>query len=150
MIKKLLELFKESPLTGSEASLEVDAALAATSLLFELAKVDLEVSASELDHIRSTAQELFNLSDTAVQDFLNTSQENAQSSTSLYEFTQTLNKAWDDHQKYVLILSMWRLALADDIICKFEEHMIRRIADLLYIPHPQFIKAKHEAKDLHG
>ncbi|MFM7121605.1 MAG: TerB family tellurite resistance protein [Gammaproteobacteria bacterium] len=34
----------------------------------------------------------------------------------------------------------------DDGIDRYEEHAIRRIADLLYVEHPRFIAARREAR----
>jgi uncharacterized tellurite resistance protein B-like protein len=42
---------------------------------------------------------------------------------------------------------LWQLAYADQTIDKFEEHLIRKLAELLHVPHKHFIQAKHSAKD---
>ena len=41
---------------------------------------------------------------------------------------------------------MWEVAFSDNVINAYEEHLIRRVADLIYLPHVQFIEAKHIAK----
>ena len=47
-------------------------------------------------------------------------------------------------EKFVLIKTLWRVAAADGDIHRYEDHLIRRIADLLYVPHSDFIRAKLE------
>ena len=51
----------------------------------------------------------------------------------------TINFYYD--QKEVLN-SVWAIAFADGEMDKHEEHLIRRIADLLYLNHKDFINAK--------
>ena len=36
----------------------------------------------------------------------------------------------------------WKVAKADNVIDKYEEHRIRKLSELLYINHTEFIKAK--------
>ena len=50
---------------------------------------------------------------------------------------------YDD--KVQLITSLWKVAYADGDLDKYEEHLIRRVADLLYVPHDAFIRAKLSA-----
>jgi uncharacterized tellurite resistance protein B-like protein len=40
---------------------------------------------------------------------------------------------------------LWRVALSDVHIDKYEEGLIRKVADLLFVPHVDFIQAKHRA-----
>jgi uncharacterized tellurite resistance protein B-like protein len=40
---------------------------------------------------------------------------------------------------------MWRVAMADDVLSRYEEHLIRKVADLLYVPHSDFMAAKQQA-----
>ena len=42
---------------------------------------------------------------------------------------------------------MWKIAYADGNIDKFEEHIIRKVSNLIYVSHSDFIKAKISAKE---
>jgi len=46
-----------------------------------------------------------------------------------------------------VIANMWRVAWADGEIHHYEEHLIRRVADLLHLHHSHFIRAKLQARD---
>lgn len=146
MIQKLLRFITRSDSSVAAPRRELDAAIAATALLFEVARVDMNVDEAELKQIQLTAQELFQLSDDTLPEFLAQSKNLAEKSTSYFEFTTVINDNWDEEQKYLLVKSLWSLAKADGILCKFEEHIIRRISDLLYVPHELFIKAKFESE----
>jgi uncharacterized tellurite resistance protein B-like protein len=44
---------------------------------------------------------------------------------------------------------MWQVAYADNQISAHENHLMRKIASLLYIPHKDYIAAKMCAKPAH-
>ena len=58
-----------------------------------------------------------------------------------------VNRACSEAEKLRLVEQLWRVANADSVIHKYEEHLIRRIADLLHIPHRAFIVAKLRAAE---
>jgi uncharacterized tellurite resistance protein B-like protein len=49
-------------------------------------------------------------------------------------------------EKKNIIHTLWQIANSDQYIDQWEEHAIRKIADLLYIDHRDFIDAKIETK----
>ena len=50
-------------------------------------------------------------------------------------------------ERIKLIESMWKIAYADGNIDKYEEHIIRKVSNLIYVAHSDFIKAKINAKE---
>ena len=64
---------------------------------------------------------------------------------SLYEFTNRLNDELTPEDKTGIVEMLWRVAFADGRIDKYEEHLVRKAADLLYVPHRRFIRAKLKA-----
>jgi uncharacterized tellurite resistance protein B-like protein len=42
-----------------------------------------------------------------------------------------------------VVEAFWRVAFADQELHHYEEHVIRRLADLIHVPHSDFIAAKH-------
>ena len=66
-------------------------------------------------------------------------------STSLYEFTRVINDYYSAEQKLELVASMWAVAYADGDLDKYEEHLIRQVAELTYVPHQEYIRLKLEA-----
>ena len=53
----------------------------------------------------------------------------------------------EELDKVLLVENLWRLALADDHLDKYEEQMIRKTADLLYVSHSDFIRTKLRVRD---
>src|SRR5699024_11096032 len=70
----------------------------------------------------------------------------ADDATSLYEFTGQINEHVNQERKQALLESIWMVALADERVDKYEEHLIRRIADLLHLNHREFVQARHRAE----
>ena len=90
---------------------------------------------------------LFDLQAERVSEIVEATRANHDKSVGVYPFTRALNEQLDEDEKYAVLHAMWRIALADDQVDAFEEHTIRRIADLLYVPHAKFIEAKLSARD---
>ena len=57
-----------------------------------------------------------------------------------------INKNYQYEEKVTLIESLWKVAYSDKQLDKYEEHMIRRIADLLYVSHSDFMQTKNRIK----
>ncbi|HDH50110.1 MAG TPA: TerB family tellurite resistance protein, partial [Nitrospirae bacterium] len=66
--------------------------------------------------------------------------------TDYYEFTSLINRGFTYEQKVKVVEHLWEVAFADDTLDKYEEHMVRRIADLIYVSHKDFIEAKLRAR----
>ena len=60
----------------------------------------------------------------------------------LHQFTSRVTEGFTPERKLLLLEQLWRVARADQRVHKYEEHLIRRIADLLRVPHSAFITAK--------
>jgi uncharacterized tellurite resistance protein B-like protein len=73
--------------------------------------------------------------------------EKAEESTSLYEFTAQVNAQFSVDAKLSLIKNMWRIAFADGEVDRYEDGVIRRVSELIYVSHSDFIRMKIAARD---
>jgi len=147
LIKRILSFFEQAS-KQSESSNSHDILLASLALLIEVAKSDHNVDHIEQQEVVDLAIKTFGIAPDAQEALISQAKEIAGKSTSLYEYTSVINENYSENQKYQLIHSMWRVAFADGRIDRYEEHLIRKIADLIYVPHVQFIQAKHHAGEL--
>jgi len=122
--------------------------LAATALLMEMAHADGRINETELAHILEVVGNTFSLTETDVAELVELARAEAESSTSLHEFTTLINTHWPFEMKVRLVELMWQIAYADLEIDKHEQHLMRKIVRLLYIPHKEYIAAKIRAKHL--
>ena len=141
MLKSLKSLFDSSEDDQPTAhSVEV----AAAALLIEVGRADYESDAEEQKAIIEAIRLGSGVEDGELASLVASAQETAERSTSLYEFTTLINAQYSMDEKFVLIKALWRVAAVDGDIHRYEDHLIRRIADLLYVAHTDFIRAKLE------
>ncbi|MEW6613718.1 TerB family tellurite resistance protein [Thermithiobacillus tepidarius DSM 3134] len=120
--------------------------LATAALLIELTRLDDTVHDEERQAVSAAVQRKFGLSAAETAELVRLAEAEARQATSYYQFTSLINKAFTLAQKIQVVEHLWEIALADAELHRYEEHMIRRIADLLYVPHPDFIAAKHRVQ----
>lgn len=144
LIKGFKSLFENSVGSDHNKS-EHTLALVAAALLYEVARADFEQDAAEEATLTHALQKAFHLSSEDLADIQQKASAQVDEATSLYEFTRIINDHAEAHEKYAIIELMWQVAFADDEISKYEEHLIRRVAELIYVSHSDFIRAKHQA-----
>ena len=141
MLDSLRSLFI-APTDRSEAE-TIDAAtrleLAGAALLFEVIKADHEMDEREF----SSIAEVLRASGAAdIDAMIELARRESGAATSLYEFTSLINEHCDYGEKRALIANMWRIAYADARLSKYEDHLIRKVSDLIHVSHSDFIRAK--------
>ena len=120
---------------------------ACIALLLETSMADEILDESELMALKNTLQKDFQIKEDEIDELIDLAKENVEDSTSLYEFTRDINDNFDSAERVKLIESMWKIAYADGNIDKYEEHIIRKVSNLIYVAHSDFIKAKLSAKE---
>ncbi|MCB1678442.1 MAG: TerB family tellurite resistance protein [Halioglobus sp.] len=141
MIGALRALF-EAPAGESEEQLQQRLHLVGAALLIETARADFVEDASERAALEELLCSSLQLDRTRVRELLELASRKVDEATSLYEFTRLINDHYSAAQKLRLIDAMWSVACADGAIDKYEEHLIRRVAELTYVPHSDYIRSK--------
>jgi uncharacterized tellurite resistance protein B-like protein len=151
MLTTLRDFFEKA--VGSQPSDEDErsaVAVAAAVLLLEVARSDRDLSAVERDAALAAVRTKFGLSQQQAEDIIRTAEAEAREATSLYPFTSLINREFSATQKERLIELVWRVAYTDAGLDAHELHLVRRIANLLHIPHGTYIAAKMRAKEASG
>ncbi|WP_166261121.1 TerB family tellurite resistance protein [Marinobacter salicampi] len=147
MIGLLKELFSPESRQGAGAKPDRhQLAVAATALMVQLARVDNEEDDRELQAIVDSAVRSHDVSREEAQEILDDARSHADDATSIYEFTDRLNEQLDQEGKEAILESIWRVAFADGRIDKYEEHLIRRMAELLHLNHREYMQCRHRAE----
>lgn len=120
--------------------------LASAALLIEMTRVDNEVKQIEQETVTNAIRKTFQLSPAQTTALLELAEQEAKQSTCYYEFTSLINNAFSQEQKIKLVEQMWLVAFADNELEKHEEHLVRKISDLLYVSHKDFMAAKRRAR----
>lgn len=143
-MKSALKRFLENILPSDVAVESDDEALnfATALLLFEVAKADYSLDKAEWLSMKKALVEVLVISTETADKLLTTAQTHSETNTSLQPFTRLINDEFDGEQKKRLMKAMWEIAYADGKLDKYEEHYLRKVSELLYIPHSQFIQQK--------
>ena len=144
MIKKIKDLLsnfsKEEERIEEEGISELDKACSA--LLIEVAFADKVFDESEISSLTTSLKEIYNLEHETINELVSDAEKTVNESTSLYEYTRVVNDEFSYNDKLELLSRIWKLAFADGALDKYEEHLIRKISDLIHISHSDFIKIK--------
>ena len=136
--KKLFEVPSQETLQEKEYRLR----LAAAALLVETARADFSEDKVEHEELEKLLYESLDLGRREVRELITQAEAQLDETTSLYDFTRVINDYYLPAQKLELIASMWRVAYADGRLDKYEESLIRQVAELCYVSHQDYIRTK--------
>ena len=131
---------KEEEEAPSSAMSRVD--LTCAALLVEVMNSDHELDEREHQEFMAVLQQSYNIAESDLEELIQLAKDEAFEATSLYEFTKLINDSYDYEQKVELIENMWRIAFSDKRLDKYEDHLIRKVSELIYVSHSDFIKTK--------
>ena len=144
-IKDLLSNFsKQEEVIVEEKISSLDKACSA--LLIEVAYADKIFEESEIISLKESLKETYNIDEKVIDELIADAKKTVDESTSLYEYTRVGNDEFDYSDKLELLSRIWKLAFADGNLDKYEDHLIRKISDLIHISHSDFIKIKLDNK----
>lgn len=147
MFNSVKALFSKSE---SEHTLEFEeqdlVPIAAAMVLLEVAWADHILQPEEINLIETALTKLYGFDQTQAGRILEQAENEHKQSTGLHKFTRTLNEQLDLNEKIALLTHLWRMNSLESTSFHYEEHVIRKIADLLHLRHSEFIRAKLDAK----
>ena len=120
--------------------------LATAVLLIEVMKSDTDSTDEEQATILNILKTRFQLSDAEVAQLTEMGHQKSKDAHDLHQFTSLINRELERAEKGRIIEYMWQVAYADKQISAHENHLMRRLVDLLHISHADNIAAKMRAK----
>jgi uncharacterized tellurite resistance protein B-like protein len=146
MKKILLKFFTIESIEISTIDLEHTLRVATAVLLVEVTRADFIVEPAERLKLRQLLEQQFGLSTEELDALLEQAETDADRLVSIQHITRLMNQHYDHAMKRRVIEMMWHMVYADGEKDHYEEHLIRQVADLLYISHGEFIQARHQAE----
>lgn len=145
-----LKKFFDQRLAGAESGHDEDERahalqLATAALLVEMKRADGADAPADDVEMRAVLSRHFALGETELERLVNLAHERADHAVSLHDFTRLIHAHFSDEQKAAVVEMLWRVAYADGRVDAHEEALVRKVADLLYVPQAAFIKAKERA-----
>ncbi len=132
--------------TSAESRPEHTLQLATAVLLIEVMQSGAESADEEQAAILKILKERFTLSDAEVAQLTELGHRTAKAANDFHQFTSLLNRELELAEKVRIIEYMWQVAYADGKISAHENHLMRKMADLLHISHGDYVAAKMRAK----
>ncbi len=121
--------------------------LTCAALFIEVINSDHELDDREHQEFMTVLKQSYNVDEAGLVELAELAKTAAHEATSLYEFTRLINDHYDYDQKISLIENMWRMAFSDERLDKYEDHLIRKITELIYVSHSDFIKTKLKVRN---
>lgn len=148
MLKAIRDFFDQRFATGPSATPSLE--LATAALLVETLRADSSVDEAERAAALGALREKFGISDADAQALIDLAEQEVAQANDRYQFTSLINEHYSQEQKIRIIELMWRIAYADAQLTGAEQHTVRKIAELLHVPHGDYILAKMRARDAAG
>lgn len=145
-IKEFFQQFIEPGTRQTEADRGKALQIATAALLLEMMRMDEHIAVEERHSIIATLRQQFNLDSEQLTTLLDLAEQEARQATGYYQFTSLINKTCTADQKICIIENLWQVAMADAHLDAHELHLMRKIADLLYVGHADFVAAKQRAR----
>jgi len=135
-----------SPSAPSEpdiSSIEFSVAI----LLVEVMHADHQLDEQEKIIVIQLLTIQFEIDEIAAQDLFDRANKKVNGVVSLHKYTSHVNSDLSYDDKQLLMKNLWSVVYSDGRVDKYEEHLVRRISDLIHVSHKDFIKAKHLAQE---
>ena len=124
--------------------------LATAVLLIEISRADYREDPQEQAAIRRLLLERLSLCEEEIDVLLQQAIDEADRLVSLQHITRMMNERMTQQDKLRVIEMMWEVVYADGEKHHYEEHLMRQVSDLLYVPHADFIQARLRAEARQG
>jgi uncharacterized tellurite resistance protein B-like protein len=121
--------------------------LAVAILVHEARRADYhEGDNKESDAGVSALADLFGLERPEAAGLLAQGREKAQHLTSFYAPLSVIKREWSMPERIRLVEHLWRVSFADGQLNLYEDHYVRKIAHLLYVPNTDNMLARNRAR----
>ncbi|EAQ63857.1 hypothetical protein MED121_03768 [Marinomonas sp. MED121] len=138
--KKIIEQFQDPEETVEPVSYQQ----AVAALLIEVMLADEKIEETEKQQVLTLIEKETGL--LQVEQLYLDMKQSVESANDMFQFTNAINDHAGKDEKEALVAALWRVAYADGVLDEYEDYRIRRICELLYVPHSVFIQSKLAAK----
>jgi uncharacterized tellurite resistance protein B-like protein len=146
MLKTLRAMLSGVLRPAAETPRKVQLGHALAALLHEVTRMDLEVTPEDVDAARKGLVDLVGVSEQEAEALLDEARASTSRLTSYHDIVSVINASLSREQKVRLVEHMWRVAHADAQLDAHEDHLVRKVSDLLYLPHIECMLARQRAR----
>lgn len=147
LFQQVVDAVAETDPIGSDPEARDRAIRRATAvLMLDVALADKVFDERELGHLQTLAESHFHLAPGEARELIDTARSEAEELVSLHEFTQLLHQHLTEEEKAAVVGMLWRIAYADGKLDKYENSLVLKISDLLYVSRGRVMRLKHDAE----
>lgn len=147
MLNKIKSLFKNEKKSVLPTKEDYNVNLTCASLIIEVALADKDFDVTEINLLKIILKDSYDISPEKIDSLIESAESTVENNTSLYSYTREINDSLNYEQKIDLLDGLWKISYADGTLDKFEEHLVRKISDLIHISHGDFITSKLKNRD---
>ena len=149
MINKIKDLITKF---GKEEEIQKESNLtllnnSCAALLVEIAFADKDFDETEKASLKQSLIEAYAIDESDIEEIIRDAEDTVSESTSLYGYTSIVNTEFQYEDKLKLLRNLWKIAYADGYLDKYDEHLLRKISDLIHISHSDYISIKLEIRE---
>lgn len=149
MLKSIREFFENHiAATPTPSDERHSIQLATAALLVEVARIDNQSTEDERAAVLRAVREKFELEAGEAAALIELAEAEMKQANDYFQFTSLVNRHFTQEQKLRIIELMWRVAYADAELSAHENHLMRKIGELLHITHGDYIAAKMRAQSV--
>jgi uncharacterized tellurite resistance protein B-like protein len=146
MLQAIKQFFEQNISLAQTDDIDHQLKLATAALLIEMMQQDARIHEGEQNAVREVLQNNFNLTDNETLQLCELAKQELDNAVGSHQFTSLIARNYPQAEKIRIIEYLWRVAYADNHLDPLEEHMVRQIAELIYVPHRDFIRTKHKVQ----
>jgi uncharacterized tellurite resistance protein B-like protein len=148
VLSKLSAFFEHAFTDSQESEQEREHALrvATALLMIEVSRADYADSVAERTTILASLKQFFALDDEHARELLEEASREADRAVELQQFTRRLHERLSMAEKHRVIEMLWEVAFADQRLDKHEDHLVGRLAELLYVPRGDLIRIRNRVR----
>jgi len=149
MINKIKDLITKF---GKEEEVQEESNLtllnnSCAALLVEIAFADKDFDETEKASLKQSLIETYAIDESDIEEIIRDAEDTVSESTSLYGYTSIVNTEFQYEDKLKLLRNLWKIGYADGYLDKYEEHLLRKVSDLIHISHSDYISIKLEIRE---
>jgi uncharacterized tellurite resistance protein B-like protein len=151
MLKAIRDFFEQhiGP-AAAEDRAEHRLQLATAALLVEVVRGDGSIAPAEREAMLAAIGGKFSLTPQEAAALLALAEQETRLASDYFQFTSLINRSFPPERKLRVVELMWQVAYADAALSAHEQHVLRKVAELLHVPHGDYIAAKMRARQAAG
>ncbi|CAN0655098.1 TerB family tellurite resistance protein [Nitratireductor aquimarinus] len=149
MFDSILSFLKDLPGGSRQTTLrpEDDPRVAAAALLFHVLDADGIREASEVEKLKETLSQTYNVTGAELENLLEAGEKAEQEAIDLYAFTSVLKRHLDADARKSFIGLMWGIVFADGEMHELEDNLVWRVAELIGVDNRDRVVLRQEMQE---